>query len=432
VAGDRAPLAKVPLGGLMPAFNPGVLFLGVWERADRNYMRNLLPKLLQSGYRRYHEPMVGAFTMPLVAVAAGWPAKALSCSDVGLFSSVLGALVNRSDVLGLGVRIDGKPWMPRNSQPFAAGAELLHRQLILRMEAKTTISRFDAELLHDLVVREDQHVAALSRTLEALASRLEDSRYLLVDVWEHLESTLDDPQALLVTSPPAFSAGYERFYDTKGRLTWDEPSYRPWVPEEAFDELAERLRTAKCLALVQQECDGWQPAGAPVFARALADGRRVYLWSNRPQEVFEVVGLNVGPVRQPLEPRKPPVPERPSTLQLDENALLAFGTLPQAEAAWCLEAWLPGNEYKLAESHVLVAADGYAIGVLGFTGPQPQYAVPVPHVQPLRDLLERLSLQRDVARLVASNWQLAVAEEHLWMAESPHDALLEWLDGVAA
>jgi hypothetical protein len=56
----------------------------------------------------------------------------------------------------------------------------------------------------------------------------------------------------------------------------------------------------------------------------------------------------------------------------------------------------------------------------------------VPHVQPLRDLLERLSLQRDVARLVASNWQLAVAEEHLWVAESPHDALLEWLDGVAA
>ena len=40
-----------------------------------------------------------------------------------------------------------------------------------------------------------------------------------------IDEVLDDPHALIIANPPTYVAGFEKYYDTNGNMTWKEPEY---------------------------------------------------------------------------------------------------------------------------------------------------------------------------------------------------------------
>ena len=110
--------------------------------------------------------------------------------------------------------------------------------------------------------------------------------YRALDMREHLDEVKNDSQALVVINPPTYKAGYEKFYDTNGNMTWKEPEYSLFDPKTGVAAIAEKVKDAKCLVVFKEENSCGKTAGSPVFSLyGIRNGINAYMNANRPDEV---------------------------------------------------------------------------------------------------------------------------------------------------
>src|ERR1700736_4459388 len=82
----------------------GDIFLGITPAAIRSYMLKALQGAKASGrYDRVVIPCAGRFTIAEAAIDAGWKPEQIECSDISLFSTVLGYACAGRDLEELGV-----------------------------------------------------------------------------------------------------------------------------------------------------------------------------------------------------------------------------------------------------------------------------------------------------------------------------------------
>lgn len=346
--------------------SPAVLFINTFDSPERRLMRGVFTKLPQRGYRRYVELCCGAFSMPTVAAEAGWPAGQMDTSDVGLYSSIVGTVLDPSRRLEeLGVRVDGE-LLPVEGDKLEAGAWLLWLQLLLRTEAKPPVAYWRG-MVRDLRERKAEHIGSIRSGLSAARDRLTGLRYRPLDLWRHVEEVADDPETFIYAAPPTYKAGFERFFDTKGRLTWDEPEYGVYDPRVDTARLTAHMRDRAALFICwQQQPPRRATEPTPIFARPLAQGTNVYMVANRPAEVFEMTG---GPKVVPRK-RTDLTPADVSPLPLDHEitaeSRLEVAPIKAAVADYYRGLWLHRLNAAPGGSNGLVLLDGYAAGVIGY------------------------------------------------------------------
>jgi hypothetical protein len=260
------------------------LFLGV----STGPARGMVAELWRQGrFRRVLLPCVGRFAVAIALADAGCVPGSMECSDLALFSSIIGYLADpRHDLSELGIAV------PEEAQPFladtepyspawAAGLLVAVKWLTMpkgnlyyaAMRTEVKESRFDIRA----------HIEAdLSETLR----RLGPVRYDVADVRdviEELVSAGDD--TLAHCSLPVYRGGYTKQYgEAEDVLRWDGLVGKEFDPAE-FVSVLERLADAKPLVLVETFGDqphaeaigaGW----VPVLAIANKD-RTDHLFANR-------------------------------------------------------------------------------------------------------------------------------------------------------
>ena len=87
-------------------------------------------------------------------------------------------------------------------------------------------------------------------------------------MWEHLKEVLDDPHALVIANPPTYFSGYEKFYDTQGKMTWKEPPYELFDPETGHQQFYDLCMNAKALVICYQEKRVGEAVGYTIYARS--------------------------------------------------------------------------------------------------------------------------------------------------------------------
>lgn len=138
--------------------------------------------------------------------------------------------------------------------------------------------------------------------------------YRPLDMWDHLREVKDDPHTIIVANPPTYFAGYEKFYDTQGKMTWKEPPYGMFDPETGHQQLYDMMMDAPALLLCYQEKRAGEAVGHTIFARS---GTRAdlnsYITTNREEEA---VALAKGKkIKRPQEGKLEPL--KCSMLPLD-------------------------------------------------------------------------------------------------------------------
>lgn len=163
------------------------------------------------------------------------------------------------------------------------------------------------------------------------------------------------------------NSGFERFFDTKGRLTWSEPTYEPFNPDGGCQRIMELFADKKALLFSLQQADAGHSAPGAVFCRFLAPGEYVYLCTNRPEEALALTGGR--PVVIPKAPQPyaklsaPIVPEDHEFGPSDEVQVMAVkGTA----ALYYRDVWMHKIDFKQASNVVAVAVGGYLIGMFGY------------------------------------------------------------------
>lgn len=347
--------------------SPAILFLNTWDSPERSYCKQVFRAIPARGYTRYVEPCSGAFAMPLVAQDAGWRPEAMETSDVSLFSSVVGVMLAGGDLTSLDVRVDGDPVELPDADLTAQAAHLLWTQLLCRTRARPDVPYWRV-MITDLTEHADRHRAAIRDKLRNLQGRIGGLDYRPRDMWAHIEAVADDPHTVVSINPPTYKGGFERFFDTKGRLTWEEPEYEVFDPMVGIPRLVELMEGRAALLLCQQQREPGQSAHPrPIFARHLSLGQYVYLNSNRPDEVFEITGGPRVATRKSTDLTPADLPVLDYRAEVTPDSTIDLIPVKAKVADYYRGLWMHRLNAAAGPGNVLVVVDGCAAGVIGLS-----------------------------------------------------------------
>ena len=260
--------------------NPGTFFVGgTLTPVEQRFIAVLLKNAYKKGYTRFVEPCAGAFAMSHIASQCGYKPEQIESSDVAMFTSIMGFAITGQSLEALQLKAYGF-----SDEELLDPAVALYAWKYLKA-TRNAGQEYGYELMVDLENRRDEHIRSLREQLDRAKQALHGMSYRPLDMWKHLEECYDDEHCLVIANPPTYAAGFEKWYDTGGRMTWKEPEYGIFDPATGLTELYEKMQDAKCLLVCYEENAPGLTAGRPIFARyGVRDGINVYLTTNRPDE----------------------------------------------------------------------------------------------------------------------------------------------------
>jgi hypothetical protein len=336
------------------------LFLGV----STGPARGMVAELWRQGrYRRVLLPCVGRFAVAIALADAGCAPGAMECSDLALFSAIIGYLADpRRDLSELGIQV------PDDAQPFLEGTEefsvgwaagvLVAVKWLTMPKGNLYYAAMRTEVAESRLDIRAHIEADLAETLRRLGPVRFDVRDVR-DVIDDLVSAGDD--VLAHCSLPVYRGGYTKQYgDAEDVLRWEGLVGREFDPAE-FVSVLERLADAKPLVLVETFGDqphseaiaaGW----VPVLAIANKD-RTDHLFANRDPNQRAVVTQRLA-----TKPRHYPIW---AEQEVREDSTIALVPVDADTGLHYRDLFIHNLGATRAEMHFLLLVDGRVTGAIG-------------------------------------------------------------------
>ncbi|MEG2644549.1 MAG: hypothetical protein RR965_05075, partial [Enterococcus sp.] len=246
--------------------NPGEIFLGCLGTYEQQFLIEVIKAAKANGYNRFVEPCAGTFAMSNLAVKSGFRPEQIETSDISMMSSILGYAMMERSLEDLEINAEGF-----DRKDLLDPAVALYAQVYLRM-TKSAGNAYFFNLLNDLKCKKEKHIDSIRGKLEENKKIIGGISYRPLDMFAHMREVMDDEKAIIVINPPTYFAGYEKFYDTQGKMTWNEPEYELFDPKSGHFEMFQEFQDCNALILCYQEKNTGEVAGKTVYARAAARG----------------------------------------------------------------------------------------------------------------------------------------------------------------
>lgn len=346
----------------MPKFqNPGMFFVGgTLVPAEQKYLKNFIENARKNGYTKFVEPCAGAFAMSHIAAQSGFKPSEIESSDVAMFTSIMGYAITGQSLDELEIQAHS---FTREELLDPAVALYAWKYLKATRSAGTA---YGYEIMRDLEYRRDYHIGFIREQLQRAHDALHGMSYRPLDMWKHLEECYDDPHALVIANPPTYAAGFEKWYDTGGKMTWKEPEYGIFDPATGLQELMDRCADAKCLIVCYEENEPGKTAGAPIFARyGVRNGVNAYLTTNRPEEATALAeGKKIA---RPNEGKLTPLDcaMLPRDYVITPKAKVQTAQIERVEAQYYRQLWTHNFVGSAAPINFALLIDGKIAGVFG-------------------------------------------------------------------
>lgn len=339
----------------------GSLFLGGISRPIRSYLYDVFVSLRKSKrYTRMVIPSVGQFGVARVAVKAGWPCDSIWCSDVSLFSTVIASYVNECETPTV---------KPLDDVPYdlTDAPSLLFYQKLLAVENEAK-HYHQVHFPEEMRRNAEDFISEIQAQLDLLRKQLKGIHYEGLDLFDHVEKEIDDLGVICVLSPPSYKGGYEKMFDTGGRLIWsDQPKYTVFDPKVDYKRIYERMLDGSALGLLllydvlMEEC--W---GNVLCAEKTSWGKKAgRLFTNRPGEVARLVPKRVLAGRAgsfgPCE-----IPVLSYDYVITTESKLGMVLVGSSVAMYYRDLFAHGLGVCSGNAHYLFVVDGFIAGVVGF------------------------------------------------------------------
>ncbi len=350
----------------------GALFLGTLSTQSRSYLLRLFRSARAKDYSRFVEPACGAFAMSHLAIQAGFKPNQIEASDVSLFSAAMGYAITSQALDDLKVEVHGVDELA--DLDLTDPPTVLWIVSYLRLLNQSSNPVVDAARKESLHCRDEQ-IAQLAAQMERARGALGGMTFTAEDLQDHLDRVWDDPEAIVCVNPPTYTGGFEKYYDTGGRLTWNEPNYRVFDAETGLVELMANAMEAKALVICYQERKTGQAIGHPIYMEdgirraRLDDQTHMYLCANRGAEALELAG-GFGMKRRrfgAVEPGNFTI--LPTDFEPQEEARLETAKIPAPQALYYRAIWT--HRFGLDAGGNLghgtaIIVDGYLVGVFAY------------------------------------------------------------------
>ena len=341
--------------------NPGMFFVGgTLTPVEQRFIAVLLKNAHKQGYTRFVEPCAGAFAMSHIAAQCGYKPSEIEASDVSMFTSIMGYAITGQSLEELEIRADGF-----TNEELLDPAVALYAWKYLKA-TRNAGREYGYELMVDLEARREYYIDSLRAQLDRAKQLLHGMSYRPLDMWKHLEECYDDPHCIVIANPPTYTAGFEKWYDTGGRMTWKEPEYGIFDPKTGLTELYDKMSDAKCLLMCYEENAPGLTAGHPVFARyGVRDGINVYLTTNRPDEATMLAEGKM--ITRPNEGKLEPLDCSilPRDYEITRKSKIQITQIERTAAQYYRKLWTHNFVGSAAPINMAVLIDGKLAGVFG-------------------------------------------------------------------
>ncbi len=246
------------------------LFLGVTPFGARNYVAAKVASLKKP----FFNACAGRFSVVEASIKAGLTPQNVHASDIGLFSSIIGYLVDPSKKLDdLGILILDPAMEPKeivDKLDFAA-----HVMLILKLNQMKQTNLRGLYLREELLSTWDRSRESMRQQLEALIQNIAGIHYEIADIWDVM-SRVSEEDVTFYASVPHYARGYTKMFAAPN-LKWNAPAVQEFDPK-SFPLLLEKLGATKSQALLCRRCD-WSEQIPPPWQKVFGkpDGHRA-LW----------------------------------------------------------------------------------------------------------------------------------------------------------
>ncbi len=397
---------------------------------ERSFLMKTLRKLKTTGgYDRFIEPCAGLMALSQAANHVGYDPHRFEMSDVTMAFVAAGYAATGQDVAELDVRIDDQP-IVMTGDPIVDAAEVWFEFYLARTKYQA-VNEYWESLLRDLEGRRTAHVEELRKGLVGLQSKLLGSKYLPLDCLDHMRRVKDDPKAVIILHPPAYTGGFEKATNTGGRVTWKQPNYEVWDIEKSPKALAEEAQDWKAMLIVGEQVKPGEegcPEGV-MYVREASEKARLYIWSNRPDECKQGAKTVAVP-RGAADFEKPTWKYLPKDHRIMRESKIEFGPVSSPQYRYLRDLFLHRIKGGEPGQSLGVFVDGFFVGVIGYdiqTICRPynnhwdDAAILVsclapPHPQRTGRLLGHVALNREAIRYCMKPWievqvkQLVTAE----------------------
>lgn len=341
----------------MMGWTASTIFLGSTPAEFRDYLIQAFG-YLRGDYDRIIVPCAGSLTIPALAVRAGWKPEQIECSDISLYTSVVGMYASGADFRELGVRLTVPALGLAEGERIQNPEDALLLLKYLSIPGKNTYER---SFLREIEYDKEAHRQGIKRQLELVRAELEGVRYDVGDMWDVLERCSGDRKSVIYVAPPSYAHGYTRMFDTQGRLTWNAPTVAEFDPKTGLKRLFEVLRDAEAFGLVYRYKDiDEEEANYTVFAKRFAPDRTDYLLAGRPEELRD---RNIALRRTRICPADAPTFTAEQTIT--ENSKIQFAKAPEEVAMYYRDLFAHRLGTVETERNFILLVDGRVAGVIG-------------------------------------------------------------------
>lgn len=340
---------------------PGAFFLGTLVPSEQKYIKIILENARKAGFTRVVEPCCGAFAMAHLAIQAGFKPEQIECSDVTMFSSIMGYALMDKSLEDLEIEATGF-----TKEELLDPATALYALMYLKT-MMTAGSEFFYAMLKDLELRRDDHIAKIQEQLDRGKSLLNGFSYRPLDMFEHIDEVINDEKTIIIANPPTYTAGFEKWYGTGGNMNWKEPEYGIFDPKTGLTDLFELMKGAKSLIICYEENEIQKMAGKAIFTRyGVRKGFNVYLTTNQ-EEKAEGLANGKMCVRSNESKMSPlDCSTLPTDYIITENSKVEFMQVEPQYCQYYRGIWTHNFVGGQAQINVVLLIDRYVAGVFGF------------------------------------------------------------------
>jgi len=339
------------------------IFLGHTPSEQRKYMSYLLQKTA-SNFRQIIVPAVGEFTIPKIAILAGFKKENIYTSDISLFSSLLGCLFSNQPIEKLGYILSPEYQVEYDAyeDDISRSAYLYWLMKMKQIPDKTYFTKMHQD---NLKAEKVKYIEQIRGKLEKYINFYRGLHYEIKDLREVICQQWD-AETMLIINPPAFSKGYSRMFDFGEDLSFDAGIEEfNWSKEYCALYEISRQSEAVFLWYRYQNTDGL-PAKDVLFAKEYTSVRFDYWLCTKPEKIIEMgVKRNVN-FKKATPCKGLKVKIVPSEYQITNKTKMSFRQVSQDVALYYRDLWAHKLGSTKAESYFLMLLDGMVFGTVGF------------------------------------------------------------------
>ena len=222
------------------------IFLGITPAEHRKYLKALFKYTLKD------RPKIcittcGEFHLVKTALDAGYKRENVVCSDISLFSSLLGYYYTNKPIDSLGVIVN-EPFKKIYKDCKRDVEKVATLFLIMKTQQINDKVYYENIVKEELLGNRKFYINSLITILEGSKANYEGIRYEIRDIRDEIINPEYNEDYIWTTDPPMYSGDYSKMFDFKEAIVWNS-GIKEFNLKEEYLNLLKESKKQKHIAL---------------------------------------------------------------------------------------------------------------------------------------------------------------------------------------